>query len=141
MRRREVAAPEVDHFAVEQPGNDRQRLFGPSQLLAGGGPVEPCRHLVHRFTRSDAEEGAARIQRLERRDLLGDHDRVVAIHQARYRRAKRHMIGGMPCGAEPHPCVCACRRRWVTRLPPRREVITAADRVETGLFRRHSLTK
>jgi hypothetical protein len=110
-------------------------------LLDVGKRVKAGRDLVERLARAHAQEGAARRQDLERRDLLGDDDRVVAVDHGGDGRAKRRLLRDLRGGAQPYPGVARVRGRRIAVLPPRSEVIAAGDDVEAGLFRRLGLAQ
>src|SRR5205814_9995253 len=81
--RLEVAPVEVDGLTAKEPRDDDQRLLRARELLGRRRPFHPGRHLVHRLARADSEERATGGEKLERRGVLSDDDRVVAMDDRR----------------------------------------------------------
>src|SRR6201996_3141705 len=94
--------PEVDAVLAPEPLDQGARLgeapaplFRAGELAAGGG------RLVQRLAGADAEEDAARGERAERAEGLGDDGRVVAEGRGEDAGPDHHPLGRLGEGAEP----------------------------------------
>jgi hypothetical protein len=94
-------------------------------LAAGGG------RLVQRLAGADAEEDAARGQRAERAEGLGDDRRVVAEGRGEDARPHHHPLGRLGERPEPDQRV----GRVPALVPPWLEVVGDGDDVEADLLR------
>ena len=134
--RLEVRPEVVDALACEQPMEELERLLHPLDLLRHRRPVGAERGLVERLTGAEAEVRAPGKHRLERGPGLRDQHRVIARARRRHPGPQRHALGGLRSRAEPYPGVAG-----LARLPPRLEVIGAADPVEPGPLGLHRLAE
>ena len=118
-------------WSTRSPSNRRvdqlERLLHALDLLADRRPVGAERRLVQRLARAEAQVGTAGEHRLQRRPRLGDQRPGGSAARGRDPGADRHALGRLPGGAEPDPGVAR-----LARLPPRLEVVAAADAVEAG---------
>src|SRR6201996_5221221 len=93
--------PEVDAVLAPEPLDQGDRLgeaaaplFGAGELAAGGG------RLVQRLAGADAEEDAARGERAERAEGLGDDRRVVAKGRGKDAGPHHHLLRRLREGTE-----------------------------------------
>ena len=119
-----LLAPQLlDQF--DRLGEAPAPLFRARELAAGGG------RLVQRLAGADAEEDAARGQRAERAEGLGDDRRVVAQGRGEDAGPDHHPLGRGGERAEPDQRV----RRVAALVAPGLEVVGDRDDVEPRLLR------
>lgn len=125
-----VRALEGHAVVLPERSHERDRLLHALEALGGVGPVEAEGHLVERFTRTDAEDHASRVEHTQGAEGLRDDPRVVPEGGGQHRGAQQDPRRSCADGAEPRQ-----RGGGMSALVhPRLEVVGDEDRVEADLL-------